>query len=90
MPGVDTQFSHESGMATDPFLIAKFKRKHSPCFINKMRKCFTHFFFKIKCACHKCVNFSVTRHVPERFVFSSFLPKNDSFEGEKNPFAYKT
>ena len=31
--GFDTQISHESRKAKDPFQIAKFKRKHSPCFI---------------------------------------------------------
>ena len=52
---------------------------HSASF-NKLKIVFTHCFFKIKSACQKCINFSVT----------SFLLRNDSFEGEKNLLAYKT
>ena len=49
----------------------------------------THFFFKIRCACHKPVNFSMTRCTRPIIIFRFSSKKMTDLRMKKNLFAHK-
>ena len=68
-PGIDSQFSHGSDMATECFKMLEFTQKHSPLFIFQVENLFCrHCVFKLRNARHKRLSFSVKRRTCLNFA----------------------